>query len=693
MKKLLAMFLTVTLLLSSVCLFSFGAAADSGYTVTMSQIVGFVIDSEAEETTTTNAPVVVTGITAACDAATGSTFSFLAKVVPDDATLAVKTYTLTADGKLVGKGISANYNATSNSCTVFITLPEGHYDEVIATGYDTDGNAYVVARFVDLTLTAPEHEVSEDGIEVEYTPVWSLLYTDMTAAANTNRVTITECEDGYATFHAAEGGDPYGSYINGSETKIGRFLLIKYRNNTIIPRMQIYMAQAAGISSDSNMIEFEIAANMSGWTYVVVDLSKNAFYNKDTQAVYHFRFDPLEARNINGGQYTFTGDEKLDVAYIMGFTTRAGMQGWLEANELHTVTKTATLIESQLTTIEGKLSYIDKLGDVYEVTDNGDGTYSYTFEAMDVRTPVKAEPVLLIDGSKLTGVSANHVESAKDDTTGVVTMTATGDDPFCMIFGEARKAARYMAVRYRTTVSDKTEFFTSSDGAGPEGGKSFQRELIADGAWHTAIIDLSAYSFIDSETYTLNFLRMDIFDSKSEGSIDVEYIAFFDSEDAAFQYHHQYKTYTVTFIANNQVVKKIVFEAGATSVEEPEVPAKEGYEGAWAKYEMADKNFTVKAIYTLIEVPTEPETETEKPEDPTEPVTETDKPDDPTEPETKKPEDPTAAETTAESVSASESVTETETQKSAGNGCSSVLGSAALLLTAAAAAVALKRKH
>lgn len=683
MKKLLAMILTVALLLSSVCLFTLGTAAEGGYTVTMTQLVGF----EADVTTTTNAPVVATGVTAACDAAIGSTFSFLVNVVPDDNTLAVKDYTLVADGKLVGKGISANYNAGNNSCTVFITLPEGTYHEVVATGYDTNGDAYEVVRFVDLTLTAPENEASEEGIPVEYTPVWSLLSSDLTGISGANNLTVTECEDGYATFQASK-GDPYGSYISGAETKIGRFLLIKYRNNTIIPRMQIYMAQAAGISSDSNMIEFEIAANMSGWTYAVVDLSKNAFYNKDTQAVYHFRFDPLEARNVNGGQYTFTGEESVDVAYIMGFTTRAGMQGWLEAHELHTVTKTATLIESQLTSIDGKLSYIDKLGDVYEVTDNGDGTYSYTFEATDVRTPVNTTPTLLINGSGLAGVTFNNVESAMDATTGVVTLTATGSDPYYTIFDSARTADRYMAVCYRTSVPDKMEFFTSSDGPGPEGGKSFQYPLVSDGTWHIAVIDLSAYSFIDSETYSLNFLRMDILDKSSEGTIEVEYIAFFNNEDAAYQYQHRYITYTVTFMADNKVVEKIVFEPGTTYIREPAVPAKEGYEGVWAEYEMADKNFTVKAIYTPIEVPTDPVTETEKPEEPTEPATEP-----ATKPaaETEKPEEPTAGETTAESVSGNG--TEAETGKSSGSGCSSVLGGSALLLVVAAAAVALKKKH
>ncbi len=168
--------------------------------------------------------------------------------------------------------------------------------------------------------------------------------------------------------------------------------------------------------------------------------------------------------------------------------------------------------------------------------------------------------------------------------------------------------------------------------------------------------------------------------------MDVEYIAFFNEEDAAFQYVHEFKTYTVTFTANNQVVAKVVFEAGTTSIEEPAVPAKEGYEGAWAKYEMADKNFTVKAIYTLIDVPTEPETQ--KPEDPTEPETApVTQPE--TVPETVKTEETTAA--PAEETTAAPA--ESETEKN-GSGCSSAIAfTGVMLLTAMAAAVALRKKN
>ncbi len=683
MKKALALFLTMAMLLSACFMLTFTASADGGYTVTVNNPVGITPDTLSS----TDAPIVMDGVSVAADAAVPNTFSCLCKVVANDTV--IKEYTLFIDGTENKKAVSANFNAGNDSCTVFITLSEGTYTEILVNGVDAEGNRYDVFKFTNLTVTEPIHSISDEGWEVDTNPCWTLTSDDLVASSSNNAVTIQANEAGYATFYAESTGDPYTYYAQGTEIKTGRYLLIKYNNHTIIPRMQIYMAQEAGIVSDSNMIEFDIAANNSGWTYVIVDLANNSFYNKDTQTLYYFRFDPLEARNINGGAYTFTGEETIDVAYIKGFTTRAGVQGYLEANELHPVTKTATLVESQLTASDDGYTYTDKDGNVYPVTAHEDGTYSYTFEAMDVRDPVNATPKLLIDGSKLIGSSYNSSTVTKDDTTGIATLTATGADANYMVFSEAKTAARYMAVRYRTSINDSMEFFLSSSDNGPAGGQSFKRPLVNDGAWHTDIIDLSTVnvSTLNTETYALNFLRFDFFDTASEGTLEVEYIAFFDSEDAAFQYNHVYKTYTVTFTASNQVVAKVIFEAGATSVQEPEVPAKEGYTGAWAEYTMADKNFTVKAIYTAIADPAESETETETYE-PAESETDTGK-----ETDTASSVESTGAATTSSDPVGTSTGKTAETTSTSSGGCKSVVsGAVAVLALSAVAAVTAFRK-
>ena len=147
-------------------------------------------------------------------------------------------------------------------------------------------------------------------------------------------------------------------------------------------------------------------------------------------------------------------------------------------------------------------------------------------------------------------------------------------------------------------------------------------------------------------------------------------------------------TYTATFVAGTTIVSKVEFPAGATSIEEPEVPAKEGYTGAWAKYTMSDKDFIVRAVYTAIEVPTEQPTEapTEAPtEQPTEAVTDAPAPD------TEVPEAP-ATEAVTEAPAA-ESGTEAVTEAGENGGCASVLTVLPALLVSLCGLALLRRRH
>ena len=59
------------------------------------------------------------------------------------------------------------------------------------------------------------------------------------------------------------------------------------------------------------------------------------------------------------------------------------------------------------------------------------------------------------------------------------------------------------------------------------------------------------------------------------------------------------ETYTATFVADGKIVDKVTFEEGDTKLSrEPKVPEKIGYHGRWENYKLADKDITIKAIYT-----------------------------------------------------------------------------------------------
>ena len=58
--------------------------------------------------------------------------------------------------------------------------------------------------------------------------------------------------------------------------------------------------------------------------------------------------------------------------------------------------------------------------------------------------------------------------------------------------------------------------------------------------------------------------------------------------------------YTVTFESKNEVIKK-TFNIENMEIEEPEVPAIEGYTGKWEDYTLSLNNITVKAVYEIVE--------------------------------------------------------------------------------------------
>lgn len=694
MKKILSIVLTAAMLISMVSMMAIGvsAAPAEGYYVGITEQTGLEFGTKGSD----KAALVLDGVTAAADAAYPATAFYNGWFAVG---IAVKSYKLYVNGvekpdyisytfcKAPSVSAGSEYTTEESLGTatynINISLPEGTYAEVTVDAIDKEGNAYHAFKYTNITVTAPTRTVSEEGIPVDNTPCWVMDSNALAGSTGSNQVSMVN-NGFYTTYQCTEVGDPYISYL-GAPTKTGRFLLIKYNNHTEIPRMQIYMAQEAGIQSDSNMIEFEISANQSGWTYVVVDLAQNKFYNKDTMSLVNFRFDPLEARNYFGMDYQFTGDETIDVAYIMGFTTSQGLKNYLDANELHAVTKTATVKESELSSVE-KLIYTDKNGVDHTVTKNEDGTYSYTFNTTDVRVPCDTTPNLLLDGSHLVGDTYNSCEVTYDTATGVANLKCTGADPnYWVINKNATKIGRFMAIKYKTTVSSQMQFFLSSSDAGPAGGQEFTKDYINDGEWHTMLIDLSTcgVSTLNTETYEINFLRMDFFTGATEGEMQVEYIAFFDSEDAAFQYVHAYKTYTITFKADGKVVETIVFEHGTTSIKEPTVPPKEGYTAAWATYTMSDSNITVNAKYTKIEVPTEPATKPAA----TEPAA--------TEPAATEPATNGTTTPAATGDTATEAVTETATKPATTNGCGSVVAVSAVgvLAVIALAGINFKKKE
>lgn len=59
-------------------------------------------------------------------------------------------------------------------------------------------------------------------------------------------------------------------------------------------------------------------------------------------------------------------------------------------------------------------------------------------------------------------------------------------------------------------------------------------------------------------------------------------------------------TYYIKFVADNKIIAEIPFDIENKEIQEPQLPQKEGYTAQWESYEFALKDITVKTIYTPI---------------------------------------------------------------------------------------------
>ena len=72
------------------------------------------------------------------------------------------------------------------------------------------------------------------------------------------------------------------------------------------------------------------------------------------------------------------------------------------------------------------------------------------------------------------------------------------------------------------------------------------------------------------------------------------------SYDQEITAYYEPISYTATFMVDGKPYKTIQFTVETASLEEPEIPLKEGYSAAWSAYTLELKNLTIDAVYTLI---------------------------------------------------------------------------------------------
>ena len=145
-----------------------------------------------------------------------------------------------------------------------------------------------------------------------------------------------------------------------------------------------------------------------------------------------------------------------------------------------------------------------------------------------------------IDSAAAENTSKNLSDaSLSDDMTYVTLRPKVGNTPdgYINLLLTKRKAARYMAIKYRTEdLGYWIEVFADSVNKSATSGSNFTFYPINDGEWHVFVIDLvDKLGETKFNGQTVNYIRFDFMNINGDQSfedwaLDIEYIAFYENE-------------------------------------------------------------------------------------------------------------------------------------------------------------------
>ncbi len=303
------------------------------------------------------------------------------------------------------------------------------------------------------------------------------------------------------------GDDPY--YYPFEQVTGGRYVAIRYRaRNAANTSIQFYMG-SSGVSpvDEQSMLRAPVMAD-GAWHVAVFDtlpLIEAGVY--DGSHVSFFRFDPLDCDYLldaNGqpyysgtdwARYPMPSGASIDIAYIGFMHTR-------EAVEL--------------------------------------------YESRPTHMVTHAELKAHVDTSADRGL-ANATDYARFTTAtaaeGYVTLLGTGEDAYVTAILPGTRdltTTKLLAIKYRTTAAGiPGQVFVGSGDRWDGIGDNLTFHYIADGEWHLLLLDLSSVNDLTSDA---TFLRYDFFTAARGRSIDIAYIAFFDSMTSAEVYDGRLST-------------------------------------------------------------------------------------------------------------------------------------------------------
>ena len=397
-----------------------------------------------------------------------------------------------------------------------------------------DKVTYYDGRILDVFTTEAEFpapkEVYEEDTTVYDTPF--SLYISAGALAhlgsNTNEfgsVTLYR-EEGYVRFnsHAVSKESDFTIYRSSDGKETGRYLIIKYRASaTLDTYLQFYATTEAGKSTFTNDNGACSLSNTNfvrdgQWQIAILDLSTLTKEYTETDGRFAATLIRLDLFNDVMG----TTAEYVDIAFIA------------LCDDLTTAITYDKSVETALVRLDKSTTkkYSTETGEVF----NGATTPT-------VQKPsFYLEPSVLADKAGAGDNMGGATLSADGKYTTVKNKVGSGDG-FFFVAADNTKVGRYLMIRYRTESADRWEWGIKSKGVGSYGW--FYVDPIADGEWHTIIIDLSKTpdgTFTASEgngAYYAAALRWDIMNVKSdsEKTVDLAYITASDDLAALVAYN------------------------------------------------------------------------------------------------------------------------------------------------------------
>ena len=183
------------------------------------------------------------------------------------------------------------------------------------------------------------------------------------------------------------------------------------------------------------------------------------------------------------------------------------------------------------------------------------GAYSAVeVPALEIVAPEEPEPVdpdapvLVLDPeyiNELAGSTeqtvAQHIGSHEiitEDGVTFVRLTSNGGDPYVAIvkLGSYLELPPYMAFAYRTNCDLDAHVFIGSGSSWTGQGDVTSVAWNQDNNWNLAVLDLNNAGLTSIQNGIVSYCRFDFFTGNGAGNMDVEYVAFFNSAEAAEKY-------------------------------------------------------------------------------------------------------------------------------------------------------------